>query len=339
VPGESYTLDTASGVATTKADQTGTVSGPLAIKGGDTVTLSNGSRTLTTLHVANLRVDINGDADTVASGTCTPGEYWGGPLTSAPLASLAGEPTALFGGGALTGAICPKSGKAFGLPTSDIAQTDELSGGQTVTEVADVANTSPLDGETMYGKFIAMALASDGSSHISLSIVPAAGGKPVFRASNVDTSSGVPVRALKPGAYTANWTVTDPNGDARRVQTHFIEQSGAQGPRGARGPRGRRGKPGPVPHVHCRLVGHKHRRIVCHVSFAKTANVHGELRMRIARGGAVAALGHARLRGGSTTVSMRQLRPLGGRSWWMTFVVHTGSAHGARTVRARLLVL
>jgi hypothetical protein len=90
--------------------------------------------------------------------------------------------------------------------------------------------------------------------------------------------------------------------------------------------------------VHCKLVGHKHRTVVCHVAFVKKANAHGTLRMRIARGSSVAALGHARLRHGAATVSMRQLRPLSGRSWWMTFVVHMGHQRAAQTFRTRLLV-
>lgn len=336
VPGRSYTLKDGSSVTHATADHTGTVAKAMRIKGGDTVSLSNGVRTLTALHVSHLRVDINGDASSVASGTCTPGEYWGGPLSSAPTSALAGEPSALVGGGALTGMVCPVSGKAFGLPTSTIAQTDEHSGGQTVTEVADVVNTSPLDGETMYGSFTALALASDGHSPISLKITRATGGKAVFSSKNVDTPNGVSVKGLKPGAYAALWTVTDANGDSRRVTTRFIEQPGTQGPRGPRGPQG---KAGPTPHVHCSLVGHKHRRIVCHVSFAKSANAHGELWMKIAHGSSLAALGHSWLHHGAATVSMRQLRPLGRRSWWMTFVVHIGSQHSARTLRTQLLVI
>jgi hypothetical protein len=78
---------------------------------------------------------------------------------------------------------------------------------------------------------------------------------------------------------------------------------------------------------------------VCHVSFAKSANAHGELWMKIAHGTSVAALGHAWLRHGSTTITMRQLRPLGRRSWWMTFVVHVGSQRSARTLKTQLVVL
>jgi hypothetical protein len=340
VPGRTYkiTIDDAAGVGVLNAtaDATGTVSKSAPVARGATVALSNGSRTLTTLHVANLRVDINGDAATVASGTCTPGEYWGGPLTSPPINAYAGEGSSTplgAGGAALTGEICPKSGIAFGLPTSDIAQTDEHSGGQTVTEVADVASVSPLDGETMYGSFTALAVASAGTPVISLKITPAAGGKAVFTSSNVDTTSGVPVKGLKPGNYAALWTVKDPNGDTRRVVTRFIEQPGTQGSSGAQG------SAKPTPDVRCKVIGQKHRRISCHVAFARTANAHGELWMKIAHGSSLAALGHSWLHHGSTTVTMRQLRPLGNRSWWMTFVVHVGNQRAAKTLRTRLLVL
>ena len=55
------------------------------------------------------------------------------------------------GGTALTGEVCPINGDATGLPTSDIAQTDERSGGVTETEVPDIVDTSPIEGETVYG--------------------------------------------------------------------------------------------------------------------------------------------------------------------------------------------
>jgi hypothetical protein len=337
IPGAHYTLtvDQASGVGVSQvtADAGGTVSRAVPVQRRATVTLSNGSRTLTTLHVANLRVDINGDSATVASGTCTPDEYWGAPLTTPPINAYAGEGSGTAfgaGGGALTGEICPKVGIAYGLPTSAIAQTDEHSGGQTVTEVADVASASPLDGETMYGSFTALAVASAGRPAISLKITPAAGGKSVFFNKNVDTANGVTVKGLKAGNYTALWTVTDANGDTRRVTTRFIEQPGSTGSSGA---------PTATPDVSCKLVQGKHKRIACHVAFAKKANAHGELWMKIAHGSSLAALGHSWLHHGATTVTMRQLRSLGKRSWWMTFVVHIGSDRSPQTLRTRLLVL
>ena len=53
---------------------TGTAVASLAIHRGDAITLSNGSQTLTILHVANLQVALN-DASpgVVTGGSCSPG--------------------------------------------------------------------------------------------------------------------------------------------------------------------------------------------------------------------------------------------------------------------------
>src|SRR6202040_1058631 len=97
---------------------------------GDRVALSNGARTLTTLHVARLKAHILGSSRTLSGGSCSPGDLWRGPLSNAPTNAFAGEPSALFGGSALTGVVCPASGRATGLPAGQIAQTDDLSGGE-----------------------------------------------------------------------------------------------------------------------------------------------------------------------------------------------------------------
>ena len=124
------------------------------------MTLSNGSRTLSALGVANLEVDLQRRWG--RSGTCSADQYYGPGLTSAPTSTRAGFPAAVVGGAWGTGTICPSTGNAAGLPADTIAQTDELSGGQTSTEVADVADTSPLAGETVYGSFTALADATSG---------------------------------------------------------------------------------------------------------------------------------------------------------------------------------
>ena len=56
VPGEPYTVN-GNGA---DAGNDGTISVPMAVHRGDTITLSNGSRTLTVLRVASLRVDLAG---------------------------------------------------------------------------------------------------------------------------------------------------------------------------------------------------------------------------------------------------------------------------------------
>lgn len=228
VPGRAYTLQDGAKKASGQADGTGTVSVRLAIKGGETVALSNGSRTLTRLHVAHLRAVIDGNnGAALAGGQCQPGEYYGPPVTTPPTNGSAGS---VFGGIALTGEICPMNGKAAGLPAVTIAQTDELSGGQTMTEVPLIVRISPVRGENVSGAFTARARAGfrgpnntiiQTSARIAVEITRA--GKRVFSARNVNTSDGVRVSGLGRGTYTATWTLTDANGDTRTVVTQFFE--------------------------------------------------------------------------------------------------------------------
>jgi hypothetical protein len=228
VPGETYTLKDGAKTRSGKADGTGTVSVPLAIKGGDAVTLSNGSRTLMTLHVAHLRVAIRGNQNVLSGGQCQPGEYYGPPVTTPPANSSAGS---IAGGIALTGEICPLTGSAAGLPASAIAQTDEFSGSQTMTEVPLIVSTSPPRDDKVFGAFTARARAGfpgpnntifPNDARIALQIRRS--GKTVFSAANVDTRRGVRVSGLRPGTYTAVWTLIDANGDSRTVVTQFTEQ-------------------------------------------------------------------------------------------------------------------
>ena len=227
VPGESYTLTDGARSASGTADGTGTVSVPLAVKGGDTVALSNGSRTLTTLHVAHLRAAIKGNQTVLSGGRCQPGEYYGPPVTTPPSNASAGS---ISGGIALTGEICPMNGNAAGLPSSTIAQTDEFSGGQTMTEVPLIVSTSPLDAANVSGSFTARARAGfpgpnnttiPNNARIALRITRS--GQTVFSAPNANTKGGVKVNGLRPGTYTAIWTLIDANRDTRTLVTQFIE--------------------------------------------------------------------------------------------------------------------
>ena len=325
VPGDTYTVTDGSSHPSSAADDTGTVSVALPVKGGDTVTLANSShRTLSTLHVAHLRVDINGEQTVLAGGSCQADNYYGGPLSSIPTSGTAGAPSALVGGADLTGEICPSNGDASGLPASPIIQTDEHSQGSTQTEVPDVEDTSPMEAETVYGKFTALAesgfpgpdnsVSPDITSSIDLLIRHSSGGSPVFHSSNVDTSNGVTVSGLKPGTYTAKWTLKDANGDTRTVITRFIEQSALRGPTGPRGPRG---PAGPKPKVSCKPA--KHHKITCKVTFSKSKK--GKLQVRLSRGARVAAMGHSKLNGRKATVTLRQVRNLTRGRWTITLVV------------------
>ncbi len=252
VPARRYRLITGRVQARAVADRHGRISAAMAVHGGATVTLSNRSRTLTALHVAHLQVKIMGRQTVLAGGRCAPGEYYGPPLRRIPISTGAGEPSSAAGGGtALTGEICPLTGDASRLSSKHIVQTDEFSGGQTQTEVPDVENTSPMQGETLYGGFTAIAesglpgpnntvMPTDASSRIAVSIARAGGGPPVFTRGNVDTVSGVAVPALAPGSYHATWTLSDANGDTRIVSTRFVEQPAPRGSKRGKADRGER---------------------------------------------------------------------------------------------------
>src|SRR5205085_9249653 len=93
VPGARYTLSGRRRRASGPASQAGVLRIPLGISRGEVVVLSNGSRTLTTLHLANLRVRIDGEQTALAGGSCQPGEYYGLPLRQPPISILAGYPS------------------------------------------------------------------------------------------------------------------------------------------------------------------------------------------------------------------------------------------------------
>jgi hypothetical protein len=236
VPGASYTLTRGRGRTTAHAKANGRgvskaagFPGVRGLIGGDVVTLRNGAqRTLSVLHVAHLRVDIMGAQTTIASGTCEAGEYYGPAPATPPTNAAVGAP-----GIAGQGKICPPGGGAKGLSVAHIEQTDDRSGGSTFTDVPQLEFTSPSNGATLYGPFTALAgagiptlkhavITSGGA--VALTITPASGGRPAFRAANVNTARGVPVSGLAIGTYTARWVVSDANGDTRTVLTRFVEQ-------------------------------------------------------------------------------------------------------------------
>ena len=241
VPGETYRVSDSLERVSGTADSTGTLVVPLLVFRGDSVRLSNRFRTLTTLHVANLRLKIFGNETFASGGSCQPGEYYGQPLSKPPSSATAGLPSPLTTGGvALTGKICPTSGHVAGLPVTAPSQTDELSGGQTETEVPAIENTSPINGETVSGRFTALAqsgLRLPGNQVLRTDIVTQIGlriltlrGAPVLRIRNVDTPRGVPVPGLRPGNYYAVWTLTDLNGDTRVLVTRFVSEKGGLRP-------------------------------------------------------------------------------------------------------------
>jgi hypothetical protein len=320
VPGARYAVTDHGRQIPALADTSGTIIVALPLHRGDLVALGNGSRSLTTIHVARLKVKIIGEETFLAGGTCQAGDYFGPPLTKPPTSTAAGMPTdpahPAAGGVALTGTICPPSGHAAGLPSTNIAQTDDRSGGVTEVEVPDIQDTSPMEGETMYGHFTALAesgltlpdnqvLPTDVVTRISLTVFTARGAR-VLTVRNVDTRRGAKIPALVPGHYEALWTLTDPNRDTRLVGTRFIEQAGRAGP-------------GPGARVTCRFAGGG--RIRCRVSFPGYSQVRGSVRMRLSRGRLVVGLGHASLRRGRATITMAELVAARRGVWHATLVL------------------
>jgi hypothetical protein len=351
VPGNAYTVTRARGSDTLAgvADGTGTVAvgpfdGPQPLIGGDQLTLSNGATTLTTLHVAALVAHITG-AQTVlnADSTCQPGQYYGPPLSANPISSAAGLTG--FGGATLTGEICPAGGSAAGLSTAAIEQSDDASGGLTQTEVADIEDTSPIDGEIVYGPFTALAPAGfpgpnnsvvPSTDAVSLSITPAGSATPVFAAANVNTTGGVAVTGLAPGNYDATWTWSDSNGDARTMATRFVEEP-AGGATGSAGPAGPAGPPGPAGNVKvtvtCKVA---HSDIVCTVQYAHIAK-RGSVFVRISRGRQIAGLAHAQLRRGRARLTVHMRHAVAAGKWTVTLVrLGTGGSAQTSTMTVRL---
>lgn len=199
------------------------------IRGGDLLTLKNrAGRALTALHVAHLRVDIAGNESVLSGGTCQPLGYWGPPVTSPPTTTSVGN-----GGVTGQGTICPPRGRAAGLPAADIAEIDDLSGGQTRTELASLLTTTPAQGAVLYGPFVALAQTGFRAPHgsqittgtrVALVITRPGSSHAVFSSANVNTLAGVPVTGLTAGVYSAKWVVRDVNGDTRTVRTRFVEQ-------------------------------------------------------------------------------------------------------------------
>ncbi len=236
VPGERYTLERSRGRvrAHARAGGAGTIEvthlpGKVPITGGDLLSLSNPSgRVLTVLHVAHLRVSIDGNQTVIASGTCQPGEYWGALVTQEPSSSAVGEP-----GSAGLGTVCPATGDAHGLSDSVIAETDDLSGGLTETSVPQLGVVTPANGAIVYGPFRAVAQTDvpggDGTlapapATVTFAISHPGSQKVLWWTANAATTQGVPVPALAPGVYDATWVVHDVNGDTRIVITEFVEQ-------------------------------------------------------------------------------------------------------------------
>ena len=237
--------------------------GSVAVSGlqaGDVITLDETSpvttaRHLATLHVSTLRtqVTVTPGSDTTAD-TCAPGHALGdtsASFSAFAVCALTGSSTDGFdaelddlGGGATTvspptlGDEIPSSGGS--LPSNFTAYADWTGAGATDQELADV-------------------------SSVQLTVTPRGSATPVIIRDLTLTSDGLgpygtaSVSGLTPGAYSANWALTDTHGDTYGYQAPFVVQEGATGPQGtpgvtgavgatgaagAQGPAGANGAPG-----------------------------------------------------------------------------------------------
>jgi hypothetical protein len=225
VHGERYTL----AGHPARADADGMIGVTMRVTGGDVLALKNSAhRTLTTLHVARLRVGVTGEQSVLSGGRCQPGDYFGPALRRPPLSPLVDQ-----GGATETGIICPLSGRAKGLPAFEIEQTDDRSGGTTQTVIPDFESLTPNNGATVYGSFTAVAQPAKAGANFSvvgarasvaLTITRLGAHHRAFLARNVAGARGVSVRGLSPGVYAATWVLRDANGDTRTVHTRFVQE-------------------------------------------------------------------------------------------------------------------
>jgi hypothetical protein len=203
------------------------------LQSDDVVDLTlTGGRTLTSLNVATLRLDVGPDGE-VSAGNCQADSWFG--TSDASLCSSAGNTTEAD---ALDGVF------------------DDRSGGLTIVNIPAVSSTTPLDGESVGSSFTAYAGATtiddptgtviSSSAPVRLDIRPhGSSGSPVVSAANVNTASGSAISGLSAGRYDATWTLTDVHSDTSTLLTGFVVQAGTGGPPGPPGPTGSPGSSGP----------------------------------------------------------------------------------------------
>jgi hypothetical protein len=119
------------------------------------------------------------------------------------------------------------------MPDGTISQTDDLSGGETVTSLPLLEGTAPTNDAIVSGTFTALAQTGVAGANgavfatgatVALTISSAVTREPIFHAANTASAGGVLVPALPAGVYKATWVVGDRNGDTRTVVTRFVSQ-------------------------------------------------------------------------------------------------------------------
>ena len=206
-----------------------------SLQAGDDLALAvagAGGRTLSTLHVYKLVIDVTetlsfgAASSAVTGGTCEVGEWFGGT------------------GG--TG-VCPSNGVVPA--ASPEALEDELSGGATTVTPPLITYTSPQDGEDVSGPSLAVfaELTNAATTAVAMGATPVGGGSTIPATGNANSAGGATLTGLTAGTrYAAAWSLTDANTDAVTMTTHFVDQAGGstEGKEGKEGPTGNDGAAG-----------------------------------------------------------------------------------------------
>jgi hypothetical protein len=200
---------------------------------------------ITTAHLVSLRVDATQDETalfplgpyvTITGGDCVPGTW--------------PSPSFLF---SVAGAPCSATGHLPGSSSFGTVQTlDDFSPGATTASPATFTDTSPLDGENVYGtSAVAFADLVPSTPTVALSFNPQSGGAAQVAPGNANSAAGAQMTGIVAGTrYAAQWVATDVNGDTTTLISRFNGQAGATaaapGPAGPAGPAGATGVGGAV---------------------------------------------------------------------------------------------
>jgi hypothetical protein len=218
------------------------------LAGGQTVTLSQDGRTLTSLTVDSLMLnsslplgDLLNGANATTTGTCSPGLYIQDSGTNPDLCTASGTlPTP----NQLTGA------------TTSLTENDETSMGSTTVMLPQFALQQPSNGASVFTPFqvtaqlrytdplaqmtqdntlppqlgAAPVIASTATKDQAVFSYAPLGSKKFKTLGNANVAGGVLLPATLPiGAYDGRWTVTDPAGNTYTRESVFYNQGARSG--------------------------------------------------------------------------------------------------------------
>ncbi len=220
----------------------GSISAQFAdLKPGDELELRvrDGDAVIAATRVAALRVDAMQSSSAmpfpffsqlVTTGGSCPGGTW---LQGAFLIPIS--------------TVCPASGIVPAGLAGYTQVRDDASPGATMTTPAVVSNTSPLEGENVYGtSVVAYADVDQPAAPVALSFGPR-GGTQTAVPGNANATAGAVMTGIAAGTrYSATWVATGANGDTTAFTTGFNGQAGTSGTPGPAGPAGPAGSAGPA---------------------------------------------------------------------------------------------